>query len=138
MKRVLKPASFGCVLALGVLLAVSLLIVGCDKADAQEVKSLSQEEFLSSPPAGALILDVRTQGEFSSGHIPGAVNIPHDELASRLSELESESDRPLVVYCRSGKRAGLASSVLLEAGYTNVLHLEGDMNAWQANGRPTE
>lgn len=138
MKRVLKPASFGCVLALGVLLAVSLVIVGCDKADAQEVKSLSQEEFLSNPPAGALILDVRTQGEFSSGHIPGAVNIPHDELASRLSELESESDRPLVVYCRSGKRAGLASSVLLEAGYTNVLHLEGDMNAWQANGRPTE
>jgi rhodanese-related sulfurtransferase len=85
-----------------------------------------------------LILDVRTQAEFSSGHVPGAVNIPHDELAMRLSDLDSETDRPVVVYCRSGKRAGLASTVLLEAGYTNVLHLDGDMNAWKASGLPTE
>jgi phage shock protein E len=132
MKRILNTILLGC------LLSFSPVVSGCSQADSPVVKDISQEELLSSPPAGALILDVRTEGEFGSGHVPGAVNIPHDELASRLSELGSSTDRPVVVYCRSGKRAGKASSFLLDAGYTNILHLEGDMNAWQANGRPTE
>jgi phage shock protein E len=119
-------------------MAVLLVASGCSPADAPEVQPLSQEQLLSAPPAGALILDVRSEAEFGSGHVPGAINIPHDQLASRLSDLDSEMDRPVVVYCRSGKRAGIASAVLLAAGYTNVLHLEGDMNAWQANGLPTE
>jgi phage shock protein E len=117
---------------------VLLVASGCSPADAPEVQPLSQEQLLSAPPAGALILDVRSEAEFGSGHVPGAINIPHDQLASRLSDLDSEMARPVVVYCRSGKRAGIASAVLLAAGYTNVLHLEGDMNAWQANGLPTE
>jgi rhodanese-related sulfurtransferase len=113
------------------------VVSGCAQAGTPAVTDISQEEFLSSPPEGAVILDVRTEAEFGSGHVPGAVNIPHDELASRLSELAS-TDQPVVVYCRSGKRAGMASAVLVAAGYTKVLHLEGDMNEWQANGRPTE
>ena len=117
---------------------VSLLILGCTPVGAPEVRELSQQELLTNPPEGALILDVRTSAEFSSGHVPGAVNIPHDELASRLSELNSTSNRPLVVYCRSGKRAGVAGAILLQAGYTNVLHLEGDMLDWQSSGLPTE
>jgi rhodanese-related sulfurtransferase len=135
MKRSMNVNSFGWVL---VLLAVSLVASGCSEADEPGVTEISQQEFMSNPPAGVLILDVRTQEEFSSGHVPGAVNISHDELASRLSDLDSEKDRAVVVYCRSGKRAGLATAVLLDAGYTNVLHLEGDMNAWKANGLPTE
>ena len=119
-------------------LIVLLVASGCTPADAPEVQPLSQEQLLSTPPAGALILDVRSEAEFGSGHVPGAINIPHDQLASRLSDLDSGMDRPVVVYCRSGKRAGIASAVLLAAGYTNVLHLEGDMNAWQAKGLPTE
>jgi phage shock protein E len=120
--------------------AISIMAFGCGGADAgaPAVRELSQQEFLSSPPAGALILDVRTPGEFGSGHVPNAVNIPHDELASRLVELDSEMDRPIVVYCKSGRRAGMAASVLLEGGYTDILHLEGDMTAWNANGLPTE
>ena len=135
MKRTVNATSFGWVL---VLLAVSLLASACSLAEQPDVKEISQQELMSSPPADVLILDVRTQEEFSSGHGPGAVNIPHDELASRLSDLESETDRPVVVYCRSGRRAGVASSVLLDAGYTNIFHLEGDMNGWQAGGLPTQ
>lgn len=131
MKRILNTILLGC------LLSFSAVVSGCAQSDSPAVKEISQEEFLSSPPADALILDVRTEAEFGSGHVPGAVNIPHGELASRLSELPS-TDQPVVVYCRSGKRAGMASSVLLDAGYTNILHLEGDMNAWQASGLPTE
>ena len=131
IKRMLNTILLGC------LLSVSPVVSGCAQADTPAVTDISQEEFLSNPPEGAVILDVRTEGEFGSGHVPGAVNIPHDELASRLSELAS-TDQPVVVYCRSGKRAGMASAVLVAAGYTQVLHLEGDMNEWQANGLPTE
>jgi phage shock protein E len=131
IKRMLNTILLGC------LLSVSPVVWGCAQADTSAATDISQEEFLSSPPEGAVILDVRTEGEFGSGHVPGAVNIPHDELASRLSELAS-TDQPVVVYCRSGKRAGMASEVLVAAGYTQVLHLEGDMNEWQANGLPTE
>ena len=120
------------------LLALLAVAGGCAEADSSEVQQLTQQEFLTNPPEGALILDVRTQAEFDAGHVPGAMNISHDELATRLDELDSAKDRAVVVYCRSGKRAGLASSVLLEAGYVNVLHLEGDMNAWNASGLPTE
>ena len=120
--------------------AISVMALGCGGTDAgaPAVTEISQQEFLSSPPAGALILDVRTPAEFSSGHVPNAVNIPHDELASRLVELDFEMDQPIVVYCKSGRRAGMAASVLLEGGYTDILHLEGDMTAWNANGLPTE
>ena len=100
------------------------------------VELISQEALLADPPAGALILDVRTPEEFATSHVPNAVNIPHTELASRISELDVEKTSPIVVYCERGFRAGRAESVLLEAGYQKVLHLEGDMRAWRANDRP--
>ena len=123
-----------------VALVISMMALGCGGPDAgaPAVREISQQEFLSGPPDGALILDVRTSAEFNSGHVPNAVNIPHDELASRLVELDFEIDRPIVVYCKSGGRAGKAASVLFEGGYTEIFHLEGDMTAWSANGLPME
>ena len=119
-------------------MAVWIAAVGCVGNGEPRVREISQEKFLAKPPAGVVILDVRTRAEFRSGHVPGAVNVPHDELSGRLANLEAELDQPIVVYCKSGRRAGMASSVLLAEGYTNVLHLTGDMSAWQANGLPTE
>lgn len=118
-------------------LALSLLALGCN-AEAPGVTDISQQQLLSNPPKGALILDVRTPEEFRSGHVPNAVNIPHDALASRLTELGSDTARPVVVYCERGGRAGRAASVLLDAGYEDVFHLEGDMSEWRANERPME
>lgn len=119
-------------------LAFSIALFACSGGEAPGVTELAQEEFVSNPPADALILDVRTPAEYSVSHVPGAMNIPHDELAARLSELDSELDRPIVVYCKSGRRAGMATSVLISAGYTGIHHLLGDMDGWLANGRPTE
>lgn len=120
------------------LLSGSVLVLGCNEAKQTEVRELSQQELLADEPAGALILDVRTSDEFDSGHVPDAMNIPHDELSARLAELDADLDRPIVVYCQSGRRAGLATSVLLEQGYRNVFHLTGDMNEWKAKGLPLE
>jgi rhodanese-related sulfurtransferase len=82
-----------------------------------------------------LLLDVRTPEEFAAGHVAGAVNIPHDQLAARLSEVDA-ADRPWVlVYCRSGKRAASAEDVLADAG-VEVRRMEGSWLRWEAEGRP--
>jgi phage shock protein E len=118
-------------------LLLLLLAAGCNEP-AQGVVILTPEALLSDPPREVLILDVRTREEFSQSHVPGARNIPHDELAGRLDELGADHERNVVVYCESGRRAGMAESTLLAAGFTAVHHLEGDMKAWRAAERPTE
>jgi phage shock protein E len=85
-----------------------------------------------------VVLDVRTPKEFAEGHVPGAINISHDELEARLPELEADRDRDVVVYCRSGKRAGLALDMLEKAGFKRLYHLEGDYLGWTAASRPVE
>ena len=69
--------------------------------------------------AGALVVDVRTPGEFKSSHYPGAVNIPLQELDARLAEL-GDKQKPVVVYCRSGHRSGQAKRKLEAAGFRDV------------------
>jgi phage shock protein E len=71
---------------------------------------------------GALLVDVRTAGEFSSGHIDGAVNIPYDVIADRVQNYETDKSRPVIVYCHSGSRSGAAKRALAQAGYTNVVN----------------
>ena len=119
-----------------VALLVLISFVAC-QGSPPAIRDISQEEFSTQPPAGALILDVRTPDEYANGHVPNAVLMPHDELATRVGELGAEMDTPIVVYCESGRRAGMAGETLLEAGFTNVLHLEGDMSGWRESGRPT-
>jgi len=85
-----------------------------------------------------LILDVRSPREYAAGHVPAAINIPHTELAGRLSELGIDESDELVVYCLGGKRAGLAEQVLVGASYTGVRYLEGQMRGWQGGGYPVE
>lgn len=82
-----------------------------------------------------LVLDVRTQAEFDAGHVPGAVLIPHDQLAQRLDEVPA--DREVVVYCHSGRRATLAERVLADSG-REVSQLEGSWIGWRAAGLPVQ
>ena len=83
-----------------------------------------------------VVLDVRTPEEFVSGHVPGALNVPHDQLEARMAEVPQDKD--IVLYCQSGRRAGIAANTLASRGYTRLGHLEGDMPAWKAAGRPVE
>jgi phage shock protein E len=64
---------------------------------------------------GAIIVDVRTKGEFNSGHIKGSINIPLDEIRSKITELKNKN-KVVITCCRSGNRSGMAQSMLENAG----------------------
>ena len=80
------------------------------------------EEYRSTP--GALLLDVRTLPEFREGHVPGALNLPLQEL-DRIGQMVPEKSTPLFLYCRSGARSGQAAEVLEGRGYTCVKNIGG-------------
>ncbi|GAB3017816.1 MBL fold metallo-hydrolase [Bowmanella dokdonensis] len=84
------------------------------------------------------VLDVREADEYAEGHIPGAIHMYVGYLADNLHKLQLSKERPLVVTCGVGHRAGLGVSILLRAGFREVLNLLGGMSAWKASGLPVE
>lgn len=79
-----------------------------------------------------VVLDVRSKGEFSAGHIGGAVNIPAPELRFRHAELDR--DRPIAVICTTGNRSGMACSILKMNGFKKVYNVTGGMTGYTAAG----
>ena len=72
-----------------------------------------------------IILDVRRPDEFAEGHIPGAINVPNEEIgATEIAELPNKSQL-ILVYCRSGRRSKEASEKLVRLGYTNIVEFGG-------------
>ncbi|MBM3708402.1 MAG: rhodanese-like domain-containing protein [Actinobacteria bacterium] len=104
-----------------------------------QIKDISVEEVYEIISSGRIqdyiILDVRTPEEFSEGYIEGALLIPVSELEGRLNELSK--DKPIIIYCRSGRRSMEAAIILVKNGFTQVYDM-GGINDWIANGYPTE
>jgi rhodanese-related sulfurtransferase len=86
----------------------------------------------------AVVLDVRDTAEFDAGHIPNARHIPLAEVEKRLKELEKFKQRPVIVSCRSGTRAGAACGVLRKHGFAEVFALKGGILGWQQATMPLE
>ena len=84
---------------------------------------VSPMEVLQKIEVGASIVDVRSPGEFASGAYPGAVNIPVQSLLARMGEIPK--DRPVVLYCASGARSGMAAGLLRRAGHVDVVNAGG-------------
>jgi rhodanese-related sulfurtransferase len=85
----------------------------------------------------ALVVDVREPGEYGAGHILGARNVPLSRLGD-AADLGKRKDRPLILYCDGGDRAGKATSVLKKQGFARVVNLSGGIGAWQQAGLPVE
>jgi rhodanese-related sulfurtransferase len=82
-----------------------------------------------------VILDVRTEAEFSDSHIEGAINIPVGELEGRLGELDRDDE--ILVYCRTGNRSGTAVGILEGNDFTKIYHMNMGITAWISAGYPT-
>jgi len=70
-------------------------------------------------------IDVRTAEEYAAGHVSQAVNIPYEEITRRIGEVTTDQDALIYVYCRSGRRSGIAEEALREAGFSNVVNVGG-------------
>ena len=105
------------------------------ESDAPEMLAgeLSTRMASERPP---VILDVRMPNEYAAGHVPGAINVPHKALPDRLAELMGFQDREVVLYCERGKRSRMATTVLREAGFSSVWHLQGHMVGWRSQWLP--
>jgi len=127
-------------IAIGSLWALLLAAVAACSPGASG-PSISQDELmkaLRNPKTAPVILDVRSHDEFEGGHIPGALNVPHNEVGDWLRNQNLTRDKDVVVYCESGGRSATAQQVLINAGFASVRHLEGDMKAWRAKGLPCD
>lgn len=83
-------------------------------------------QLMQSNAKGILVIDVRTPAEFQSGHIAGAINIPLDVFeAGRIPNTVPADETPKLLYCRSGRRSGIAAEILAKAGYKNVFNFGG-------------
>ena len=119
-----------------ILLLVPLLLAACTGGSPPPESAAKSAETghptVAAPQAawqeirqGALLIDVRTPAEFEQGHLKGAVNIPHDQIGEGVGKLGMEKDRKIVLYCRSGRRSGLAQQALQGLGYRSVLNAGG-------------
>lgn len=113
--------------------ALVIALGGCQRTSA----SAGRE----APPAGevpfseAVYVDVRTPEEYAAGHVEGAILIPVDELDTRWRELEPYRDRRVVVYCRTGRRSGIALEFLRERGFDDAVN-GGGLHEVAAGGAP--
>ncbi|MCG3150195.1 MAG: Thiosulfate sulfurtransferase GlpE [Verrucomicrobiae bacterium] len=106
--------------SLWLIIAVILVVVVFVRARAGGLAPEVAQQHLKN---GALLVDVRSAGEFNSQHVPGAINFSYDKIGSLLPAKESDKSKTILLYCRSGRRSGIAEKRLRELGYTNVFNL---------------
>lgn len=101
------------------------------------VKSITPKEVVENQHSEEpyIIVDVRSEEEYLDGHLKGAINIPFNQLDKFESELQALSGKTVVVYCRSGRRAGIFMDATKDRS-VNYLHLEGDYLGWLEHNLP--
>jgi rhodanese-related sulfurtransferase len=115
----------------GVMLVWSFIggrLSGIEQADTLKATRLFNDD--------ALVLDVREDQEYASGHIPKARHIPLGQLSSRLQELDKFKSKPILVTCRSGQRSARACGMLKKAGFETVYNQAGGIIAWERANLP--
>ena len=117
---------------LSFLMITAALLCGCGApAGTPGYRQISMDEAveLLAEDSGYILLDVRTQSEYDSGHIPGAICLPNESIGGEAPAQLPDKNQTIYVYCRSGNRSKQASAKLAALGYTNVVEF-GGINSW--------
>lgn len=120
----------GFILALGAFLVYEYMI-----SDNSDAISPEQAVVLMNHEHG-VVVDVRTEAEFKTGHILDAINIDQNELDTKFKKLNKYISKPIILVCVSGKRSGQCVSRLKQQGFARVYTMSGGMNAWKELGLP--
>lgn len=114
---------------------ILLLLAACSVANTDTVLAPQDFETKLNATEGAILLDVRTEKEVSTGALEGAVNIVYDkDFANKLTGLEH---KPIFIYCAAGVRSAKAAGILRQNGY-DVYELNGGIEAWKEAGKPVK
>lgn len=110
---------------------MAALLAACGASSKPSYRQITADEAarMMQEETDFVLLDVRTQEEYASGHIPGAICIPNETIGSEEIPELPDKDQLILVYCRSGNRSKQASQKLAEQGYTNVVEF-GGINGW--------
>ena len=119
------------VAAVAVAALLATLLAACGVSSKTSYRQITADEAaqMMQEETGFVLLDVRTQEEYASGHIPGAICISNETIGSEEIPELPDKDQLILVYCRSGNRSKQASQKLAEQGYTNVVEF-GGINGW--------
>ena len=119
------------VAAAAVAALLAALLAACGASSKPSYRQITADEAarMMQEETDFVLLDVRTQEEYASGHIPGAICIPNETIGSEEIPELPDKDQLILVYCRSGNRSKQASQKLAEQGYTNVVEF-GGINGW--------
>jgi rhodanese-related sulfurtransferase len=126
MKRILSIFTFALV-----------LFSACAQTSKQKLEVKTFQKELAATP-GAVILDVRSEGEFQGGHLAKALNMNYNapNFADNVSKLDK--NKTYFVYCAAGVRSARAADLMRADGFKNVFEMKGGLNDWQANNLPVE
>lgn len=117
-------------------LSALLLLASCkDKSDARIITVLPTQEFHDATAGNKVqLLDVRTPEEFKDGHVTNAININvlEDDFTSKAETFDKQ--KPVYLYCRSGKRSAKASAILKDLGFKEIYDMEGGFLSWEDEG----
>ena len=127
---------------LTILLLAAILLTACGQTNGKEQEAMyvnitaQEARTIMDTEQGYVILDTRTREEYDQGHIPGAIQISHDEITEKAEGVLMDKDQLILVYCRSGRRSKLAAEALVELGYTNIKEFGGIIDCpmrWSSN-----
>ncbi|MCK3657572.1 hypothetical protein A4G18_02270 [Pasteurellaceae bacterium Pebbles2] len=97
------------------------MATACKTTNAENAATSTESQVVAKQEV--LLIDVRTPEEYGQGHLTNAINIPHDQIAAKITEMGVSKDTQIQVYCRSGRRSALAQEALNNLGYNKVENL---------------
>lgn len=120
---------------------LSVVPVGCTSAgEGDALTRMAPDAFEKAVKSEAkvVLLDIRTPGEYQSGHIPGAqlLNFYDNSFNAQLDKLSK--DQPVYIYCQSSNRSMQAAQMMIKKGFTRIIELQGGMGAWSRAGKPVK